>query len=333
MDNSRTRQFRPAIAFLGIVLAIVAVMATAGCQNPEPAKMATPEVSTGQPAKAQQVFDSDTAARDALLAAAKAKNKDAIHRMFGPVYQEIISGDPVADARGFEHFVTRAAEGMRMEKITEAKTVLHIGKMDWPFPVPLVKAADGKWFFDTIEGKVEILARRIGSNELKTIKTCRALVQAQREYAAQDRVGNGVLQYAQRFRSTPGKKDGLYWDVAGGEEPSPLGPMVANAALKGYALDKKGAGRQPFQGYYLHILTCQGPAAPGGRYDYVINGNMIAGFAFVACPSKYGVSGVMTFIVSHHGKLYQKDLGPDTLEIVKNMSEYNPDATWTPVND
>lgn len=330
MDNSRTRRFRPATALPGMVAAVLAI---AGCQGPESAKMATPEVSTGRPAPGQQVFESDTAARDALLAAAKAKDKDAVRRMFGPVHQEIVSGDPVADARAFEHFVKRAAEGMRMEKVADAKTVLHIGKMDWPFPIPLVKAPDGKWFFDTIEGKAEILARRIGFNELKTIRTCRALVQAQREYAAEDRLGNEVLQYARRFRSTPGKKDGLYWDVAPGEEPSPLGPMVADAALKGYALDKRGAGRRPFRGYYFRILTRQGPAAPGGRYDYVINGNMIAGFAFVACPSNYGASGVMSFLVSHQGKLYQKDLGADTLKIVKNMREYNPDATWTPVSD
>jgi len=195
-----------------------------------------------------------------------------------------------------------------------------------------VRAASGQWFFDTAAGKQEILARRIGRNELESIKVCRAYVEAQREYAGQDRDGSGVAKYAQRLNSHPGQKDGLYWEAMPGAEPSPFGPLAAQAAAEGYATS--GVHRhEPFHGYLYHILTRQGPAAAGGAYDYVINGNMIAGFALVAFPAAYGQGGVMTFIVSHQGKVYQKDLGPQTPDIAAAMTTYNPDETWTQVKD
>jgi len=210
-----------------------------------------------------------------------------------------------------------------LRKDTADRVVLVIGPDAWPFPIPLVRSGND-WRFYTAEGIEEIVNRRIGADELKAIAVCRDYLAAQRQYAGKIRDKSGVRKFAQRLRSTAGQQDGLYWDpaVAGGEE-SPFGPLMAEY-LKG--------GRQrgdPYYGYYFRILTRQGQHLPGGRYRYVINGNMIAGFALVAFPAEYGNTGVMTFLVSHHGKVYQKDLGPRTVAIAKEMQEYNPDATWT----
>jgi hypothetical protein len=286
----------------------------------------------GQPGEGQALFDSDDQAAAALVDAAKARDKDAMHHVFGPASKELVSGDPVQDNNGFQSFATHAGERLRLEKKDANTSILYIGNQDWPFPIPLVRTASGKWFFDTAAGLQEILARRIGANELETIQVCRAYVEAQREYASKDRDGDGVLQYAPRLVSHPGTKDGLYWPADPSQEQSPFGPLAAQAAIEGYD-NSKALVRQPYHGYHFHILTRQGSAAPGGAYNYVINGRMIAGFALVACPDQYGNSGVMTFIVSHQGKVYQKDLGPNTRKIVKKMTEYNPDATWTLVKD
>jgi len=183
--------------------------------------------------------------------------------------------------------------------------------------------------FDTAAGKDEIVNRRIGEDELVAIGVCRTYLAAQHEYAGEDRAGDGVLKYAQKLRSTPGQKDGLYWPAAPDEDPSPFGPFVAEVHAEGYGGKTAEGQPQPFHGYRFKILTAQGAGAPGGAYDYIINGNMIAGFALVTCPSEYGISGVMTFIISHQGKLYQKDLGPKTTDIVRCMKEYNPDSSWT----
>jgi hypothetical protein len=278
----------------------------------------------------QQVFDTDDAAAQAVVAAAKARDQAQIEAIFGPATKELLSGDKVEDDKAFNSFVTHAGEKTVLEKKDANTSVLDIGADGWPFPIPLVRRGDGKWFFDTEAGKAEILARRIGANELETIKVCHAYVEAQREYASEDRDGSGVLKYAQHFLSHPGRKDGLYWDAAPGQETSPFGPLVAQATLEGYNV---GHGDAPhsYRGYYYHILTRQGASAPGGDYNYVINGNMIAGFAMVACPDVYGQSGIMTFMVSHSGKVFQKDLGPDSLNIVRRMHQYNPDTTWTEV--
>jgi len=321
------------IVSLCMGIAAAALIGAAGCQRPQTAQKSPPHVA-GQPDPDQQAFASDDEAAKGLLDALKAGNRDEVGHIFGTAaHEEMLSGDKVQDEKRFAGMAKHAGEQLRVEKVSDAKCILHIGEKDWPFPIPLVKAPTGKWFFDTQAGKQEILARRIGANELATIKVCRAFVAAQREYASKDRDGSGVLQYAQHYRSTPGKRDGLYWEATPGEEESPAGPMVAEAALKGYSARKSTEGRRPYQGYFLHILTRQGSAAPGGRYNYVINGRMIAGFALVASPAKYGVSGIMTLIISHHGKLYEKDLGPNTAELVRKMTEYNPDSTWCLVAD
>jgi len=331
---------------LGLAMSVLCLCAAAGSavvlSGCEPSQSVTTQPSQvpGHPGTGQRTFATDDDAAKALLEAVKLEDKDArkqaMRSLFGPAAQDLASGDPVADARNREAFATRAKEQMHLEKKTDALTVLHLGKDDWPFAIPIVKAGDGKWFFDTAAGKEELLARRIGANELATIAVCRAYVLAQREYASKDRDGSGVLKYAQRLYSKPGTKDGLYWPTAAGEEPSPFGPLIAEASTMGYFATRapgQPPGPRPFQGYFFHILTRQGPHAPGGAYNYVINGNMIAGFALVAWPDKYASSGVMTFLISHQGRLYQKDLGPRTAEIAKAMTEYDPDSTWTLVKD
>ena len=287
----------------------------------------------GEPGVGQQQFDTDDQAAAALVAAAKAHDHDALNQMFGPSVTEFVSGDKVEDEKAFDHFVTKAGEHLELEKKDGNTSFIDIGADKWPFPIPLTRLANGKWFFDTEAGKNEILARRIGANELETIKVCHGYVDAQRQYAAEDRDGSGVLKFAQHFISTHGK-DGLYWESAPGETPSPISQFIAQATTEGYTPQTKDASApQPYHGYVYRILTSQGSAAPGGAYNYVINGNMIAGFALVACPTEYGTSGVMTFIINQQGKLYQKDLGPKTSDIVQAMNEFNPDSSWTPVTD
>ncbi|HWE01472.1 MAG TPA: DUF2950 family protein [Tepidisphaeraceae bacterium] len=317
----------------------LALGAIAGCDSGTAVKSNIPPVKAalirpaGEPGVGQRQFDTDDQAAAALVAAAKARDSKALDQIFGPSAAEFVSGDKVEDEKAFDNFVTRAGEHMELEKKNADTSFIDIGKDNWPFPIPLTRLSSGKWFFDTEAGKQEILARRIGANELETIKVCRAYVEAQREYASADRDGSGVLKYAQHFLSKHGK-DGLYWPAAVGEEQSPFGPLIAQATQEGYTPGKKEtAGPQPYHGYVYRILTAQGPAAPGGKYDYIINGNMIAGFALVAYPKEPGVSGVMTFIISHNGKLYQKDLDPATVETARSMKEYNPDASWTLVTD
>jgi hypothetical protein len=287
----------------------------------------------GEPGVGQERFDTDDKAAATLVAALKARDHDEMDRIFGPSIKEFVTGDKVEDEKAFDHFVQDAADHLQLEKKDNSTSIIDIGKDNWPFPIPLTRLPSGKWFFDTEAGTEEILDRRIGQNELETINVCRAYVEAQREYASEDRDDSGVLKYAQHFISHNGK-DGLYWPASPNEEQSPLGPLIAQATTEGYTPGQKdSAGPQPYYGYLYRVLTRQGPAAPGGQYDYVINGNMIAGFALVACPVDYGKSGVMTFIISHNGKLYQKDLGANTRGTVNAMTEYNPDSSWTLVND
>jgi hypothetical protein len=215
----------------------------------------------------------------------------------------------------------------KLEKETDKKVTLVVGTHDWPFPVPIVKKGE-TWVFDTMAGKEELLNRRIGRNELNTIKVCLAYVDAQREYALKDRDGDGLLEYAQKFRSTAGKKDGLYWQAKEGEEQSPLGDLAARAVKEGYTSKKPGDNPVPYHGYFYKILKAQGKNAPGGAYDYVVKGSMIGGFALVAYPAEYGNSGVMTFIVNHDAVVYEKDLGKDTAKIASTMTKYDPDKSW-----
>ena len=210
------------------------------------------------------------------------------------------------------------------------KAILLIGTEKWPFPIQIVKKGD-TWLFDTEAGREEILNRRIGRNELLAIKACRAYVEAQQEYYNMPEPdGDQIPKYAQHMISSPGRRDGLYWPTAAGEKESPLGPLVAKAKEEGYMQKRKAGekGPRPFHGYYFRILKRQGPSAAGGKFDYIINGNMVAGHAMVAYPARWGVSGVMTFIVNQRGRVYQKNLGPKTAEIARKMKEYNPDQTW-----
>jgi hypothetical protein len=275
----------------------------------------------------QKSFSSAEEAVKAAIAAAKKGDEKELAVIFGPGSRELLhSGDPVADKQRRADFLKAYDERNRLV-VEGENTVLVVGKTDWPLPIPLVKKGDG-WVFDAAKGKEEVLNRRIGQNELNTIQVVLAYVDAQREYARKDRDGDGLLEYAQSFRSDSGKKNGLYWQVKSGEEQSPLGPIAARAVKEGY---KAGDKPFPFHGYYYRILTAQGKDAAGGAYSYLVKGSMIGGFALVAYPAEYGNSGVMSFIVNHDGKVFQKDLGKNTGTTAAAMKEYNPDKTWTEV--
>jgi hypothetical protein len=267
----------------------------------------------------------------AMVEALKSNDVNALEAIFGPGSQDLItSGDAIADQSGREQFLKLYGEKNRLEQTADTG-VLSVGNGDWPAPIPIVKE-DARWRFDTKEGKKEILARRIGRNELSVIQVCLAYVDAQREYALKDRDGDGLLVYAQKVLSDPGKKNGLYWEAKEGEEQSPLGSLVAVAQEEGYTGGRKPGGEPPpYHGYYYRILKTQGRSAKGGAYDYVVKGKMIGGFALVAYPAQYGSSGIMTFIVNHDGVVYQKDLGENTRKIAKAMKLFSPDKTWTRV--
>jgi hypothetical protein len=251
--------------------------------------------------------------------------------IFGPAGREVLSsGDAVEDRSVRERFLNAYETKNAVIRDGDMKAVLQIGAEEWPFPIPIVKRGE-KWFFDTKKGKEELNNRRIGKNELSTIQTCLAYVDAQREYAANDRDGDGLLEYAQKFSSTTGKKDGLYWKAKASEEESPLGDFFARATREGY---RKASNKPvPYHGYYFRVLKAQGKNAPGGAYDYIINGNMIGGFGMVAYPANYGVSGVMTFVINHDGIVYEKNLGKDTAKIAQMIKLFDPDKTWREVAD
>jgi len=281
-----------------------------------------------QKADAQQkTFKSPEEAVKSMMDALKAHDTKELLTIFGPAGKDLISsGDEVADRTTRERFVKDFEETNKLLRETDRKVTLIVGKEEWPFPIPIVKVGEN-WRFDTKAGKEELLNRQIGRNELDTIQVCLAIVDAQREYALRNR-GSGLYEYAQRFVSTEGKKDGLYWKAKEGEEQSPLGPLAARAVMEGYS-GKKSAGKPvPYHGYFYKILKAQGKNAPGGAYDYVVNGKMIGGFALVAYPAEYGASGVMTFIVNHDGVVYEKDLGKDTEKIASAMKKFDPDKTW-----
>ncbi len=279
-----------------------------------------------QAAEVGTTFASPEDAAQALATAAGEKDRDAVRAIFGLATDELVAADPVEAANDLEKFADAFQVAHRLTKKSDTEMILEVGKDNYPFPIPLVKQND-RWYFDTDAGKDELLSRRIGRDELATLETVRAYVDAQREYASRDRNGSQVLQYAQKFASSPGKKDGLYWDADIDGEISPLGPLVAEARGEGYR--KKGSDEPvPYHGYFFKILTRQGHHAPGSRYDYIINGNMIGGFALVAWPAQYGESGIMTFIVNQQGRVYQKDLGAKTGKLAPALKEYDPDSTW-----
>ena len=281
-------------------------------------------------ALAQQDYKTPQAAADALVATARSGDQKAALVVLGRGGEDIISsGDKVSDDAVRERFVASYDTKHQIAIEGDSKAILVIGNNDYPFPIPLARNKDGTWSFDTVAGRQEILARRIGHNELDAIQTSLAYVDAQNDYAAKDR-GDGEGAYAQRFISESGKKDGLYWPTAQGEEESPLGELFADASRQGY---RAGEGRSPYHGYYYKILTKQGPSATGGAIDYVVHGKMIGGFALVAYPAEYRNSGVMTFIVNHDGVVFQKDLGPRTDELAERMTSFNPDQSWAKVTD
>jgi hypothetical protein len=287
-------------------------------------------VSAG-PTAAPQQFSSPDEAVKALAAAAQAGDPAAVNAILGPESKDLLSGDPKQDAIEFAAFSKMIGQFSRLVQKADDRFVLNLGDQNWPFPIPLVKKG-GTWFFDTAAGKEEIVNRRIGEDELTAIGVCQTYLAAQREYASEDRAGDGVLKFAQRIHSTPGQKDGLYWPAAPNEEPSPLGPLITEVRAEGYGRRTAEGQPQPFHGYHFKILTAQGPSAPGGAFNYVINGNLIAGFGLVAYPAHWGESGVMTFIVNQWGKVYERNLGAQSADIAAAMTEFDPDQDWKVVS-
>ena len=283
-----------------------------------------PTFVSAAPQAGARTFASPQEAAQALIDAAGHNDSAAMLRIFGPEGKDIVeSGDPAEDKNGRAEFAKMAGEKMQVEPDpgNPLRATLVVGPQDWPFPVPIVRQG-GQWHFDSPAGRLEILARRIGRNEMTAIDVCRGYVEAQMEYAAADRESAGVLQYAQKIISTPGKKDGLYWE---GEPQNLVPKSFADASAAMFAEGKKPV---PYHGYYFHILKAQGPDAEGGALDYVVKGKMIGGFALVAFPAEYGVSGVKTFIVNHRGVVYEKDLGAGTVTTARQITRFNPDKGW-----
>ena len=335
-------------ALLASALATVLAIPLCGVASPFPQAAA----AAAKPAAAAEgkLFATPEEARDALVTAGTAKDRAALSAIFGPDYERLRSSDPVQQQRHSDRFATHLQEAAVLEKTADGKYTIFVGTRHFPFPIPIVADGD-KWRFDTKAGVEEVLNRRIGENELSAIMTCRAYVLAQWEYLMLSGSHNedGLAEYAERLFSTPGKRDGLYWETGPEEDPSPLGLLVAQAQAEGYAtpMAKTEAHVQPaksatseaatsaeppvhapFHGYYFRILFRQGASAPGGAFSYLLNGHMLAGFALVAYPSDWGKTGVMTFIVNTQGRVYQKNLGAKTAELARAMKEYNPDTTW-----
>jgi hypothetical protein len=301
------------VRLLLLALAVVPLAACKKSENPE-----KPSIS---------VFASPDDASNALLAAVKSGDQNALLAIFGPDSKEVIySGDSVQDKNAGDAFVAGYGVMHRWRNMPDGAQILLVGADNFPFPIPLKKDADGKWFFDTAAGKNEVLNRRIGRNELAIIEACGAVVDAEAEYFAQPHDGEKAKQFAVKFISDPGKQNGLYWKAADGQPASPLGPLAAFATAEGYTA--KQEGHTAFHGYYFRMLKGQSDKAPGGAKDYVVNGKMTGGFALVAYPAEYGNSGIMTFMISQDGVLLQKDLGKTTTETATAMSVFDPDSSW-----
>jgi Protein of unknown function (DUF2950) len=302
------------------LLALAAIiMLPTGCQKSQQAQA---------PASGPKTFASPEDASTSLYQAAKAGDSNTLLAIFGPGATElIVSGDPVQDKAARDKFVANYDEMHRWGTLTNGK-VLNIGAENYPFPFPLEKNSSGQWYFDSDSAKEEILARRIGDNELAAIDVLNAMADAQTDYFAQTHDGSKVRQYAQKIASDEGKQNGLYWKSADDQEESPLGPLAASA--EGYGGNNQQSP-QPFHGYFYRILTKQGSHAHGGEKDYVVNGNMTGGFAILAYPAEYRNSGVMTLVINQDGQVFQKDLGEKTADLAKGMNQFDPDDTWTPV--
>lgn len=274
----------------------------------------------------QSRFPTPNDAVTALRAAVESRNEDALVRVFGPEYHSLMTGDKVQDSANEGRFAAALERGWRLETENNNEVLVDVGTNDWPMPIPLMQT-NGQWYFDTAAGKEEIINRHIGKDELSAIGVCRAYVAAQRQYAAM----NGG-DYAQKFKSDPCTRDGLYWPAAGNEPSSPFGPLVAEAHAEGYG-EHHGSSPHPFHGYCFRILTEQGKAASGGKVDYLSDGKLKNGFALVAYPEKWDESGVMTFIVNQDGQVYQRNLGKKSFRVASRMKEYNPDKEWSLVQD
>jgi len=308
------------VALLSGTVLLGAAVELAAQEKPKAAPPAPPP---------QKFFPTPEAAVDALIAAFKSNEDKALLDIFGHEHDKLVLvTDKIARGVALMELHDAAIEKRKLQKEGDNRRILILGKSEWPLPIPIVKEKPG-WRFDTEVGEDEIINRRIGANELQAIANCRAYLDVQAEYARKDRDDDEVREYAQKLRSTKGKKDGLYWpaDPDKGEELSPAGPLIAHAAAY---LKVREEGPTPFKGYYYKVLTRQGSHSPGGKHDYIINGNMIAGFALLAWPADYDSSGIMTFVVSHQGKVYEKDLGEKTGEIAAAVNEYNPDKEWKP---
>jgi hypothetical protein len=331
MNKEKSMKFTKANPRSIKIFATVLGIATC-CILPTPLR-ALPQAKTSSAVASQpqqKTFDTPQQAADAMILAVKNDDVPALLEIFGPDGKDFVdTKDSVQDKNSRAAFAAFAQEKMHVDidPNNPNRAILSIGNEDWPTPVPIVKQG-GKWHFDSKAGRTAILDRRIGANELTAITICRGYNDAQSEYAAVIHDNSGVNQYAQRIISTPGKQDGLAWQNSDGTWGGPVGENVAKALQEGY-VDK----HQPFHGYYFKTLKGQGPAAPLGQLNYVIEGAMIGGFALVAVPAEYGVTGIMTFIVSYDGVVYQKDLGPDSLSIVEKMELYNPDKTWRVTDD
>jgi hypothetical protein len=307
---------RPDHRMLTAILGLTLFLVPACAQAPEPA----PDRTT---------FANPDEAAKALMQGIKANNTEALKAIFGPfVEKDLSSGDPVSDRHDREVMAIAMGQSWRWAPAGAGKQELVIGDEHWPFPVPLAKVRGG-WQFDTDAGADEIISRRIGRNELRVIDVCRDYVATQKAYASQPRDGKLAGLYAQQFRSSPGRQDGLYWRVGAEETPSPLGHLIAQAVVEGYDENKRSS--QPLWGYHFRVLTAQGASAKGGARNYIVNGEMSGGFGLIAYPADYGRGGIMTFIVNQDGVVYQKDLGEDTLKVAAGLSEYNPDGTWAAV--
>lgn len=304
------------------LLLVTAQAANAAQPAPEPQKPAA------QKTVVQMAFATPEEAATALVEALRKNDMNAVLAVIGPSSRSwISSGDKVADRHDKEKFLAAYDRKNSISKTNDDKAILQVGEDNWPFPAPIVRKDKG-WVFDADAGREEITNRRVGRNELDTIQTLLAVVDAQREYAAKDPDGNGYHDYARRFLSSKGKKDGLFWRTKAGEPLSPLGPLVAAAAQEGYRKKSSDGKPAPYHGYHYHMLDAQGKDAPGGAYSYLVRDKLIGGFAVVAYPAKYGVSGVMTFLVNYDGVVYQKDLGKNTESVAAAMHQYDPDPSW-----
>jgi hypothetical protein len=308
----------------GLLVVASLLLTTAGAMAVEPAP------GPAQTQTMAKTFATPLAAADALLTAGGQKGTAGLLEMLGPGGKEVVfSGDETMDRANRETFALAAQDKTTLYSMSPNTVFLLVGDDDWPFPIPLVKGEKG-WTWDTAAGKEEILSRRIGRDELSAMSLCKTFVEAQREYALANPDTKRVGVYAQRFLSTEGKRDGLYWPAKEGEPASPMGPLVAKASQDGYTAAAGSSGPRPFYGYFFKILRSQGKNAPGGARDYVKDGKMTGGFALVAWPAQYGNSGIMTFLVNQTGIVFEKDLGPKTGDVAKATEQFNPDLTWKP---